>query len=538
MWTDDSPPFLFDGTRKMQGPIELATNHLARAVLLLRPRTYGGAGDWLDLSPNGLDATINGSTFLAHTGRQYCWFPGVHLNYCSVPDFDFSDYQDIEVIAYLAPTTWDADAQIVGDWGTDNTDQSWILRTEVTSTGVLEFNVNDGTGVLQLTTAAHGWVAAVGRWVRVVFVGDDGGGNRVATFYTSTAPADADYRSIVWTLLEVVTVAGTVTPQNLANIVTVGDDVNSSLPYSGPMDRIVVLDGAGGAPLLNIDFNDAAVVEPFATFLDLAGATVTITRTGTTNYVTTVVDEPKWIKDGSNDDHSIGDDPLLDFDLTDSFTLIMRGRIPDGTPAANTSLVSKFTGGIGYHARINTNGSIRWEIDDGAANPVLITGAGLFTANQEFTVALVRDVAIDELRVIFDGVSVGTATDTTTATIANGAAVDLGHIFGGSRYQGELMDFVVFREVLTVTQLAEIGVELGAQIGGAGKPWPDLTVRRVRDRFGNIVLNTDPAVPTYTRDATVVEDRTLLASASASTENNNNVIAALIADLTERGLLS
>ena len=41
----------------------------------------------------------------------------------------------------------------------------------------------------------------------------------------------------------------------------------------------------------------------------------------------------------------------------------------------------------------------------------------------------------------------------------------------------------------------------------------------------------------YTRDATVVEDRTLLASASATTINNNNVLAALIADIQATGLL-
>lgn len=42
----------------------------------------------------------------------------------------------------------------------------------------------------------------------------------------------------------------------------------------------------------------------------------------------------------------------------------------------------------------------------------------------------------------------------------------------------------------------------------------------------------------YTRNATIVEDRTLLASASATTLNNNNVLAALIADLQNIGVLA
>ena len=79
-----------------------------------------------------------------------------------------------------------------------------------------------------------------------------------------------------------------------------------------------------------------------------------------------------------------------------------------------------------------------------------------------------------------------------------------------------------------------------ADVAGEGQVW-------VRDDAPNTLMYTDDAgsdfivggSPTgvYTRDATVVEDRTLLASASATTINNNNVLAALIADLQARGLL-
>ncbi len=53
-------------------------------------------------------------------------------------------------------------------------------------------------------------------------------------------------------------------------------------------------------------------------------------------------------------------------------------------------------------------------------------------------------------------------------------------------------------------------------------------------------FNVDPVIqPTvYTRNATIVEDKTLLASASATIINNNNVLAALINDLQELGLVA
>jgi hypothetical protein len=52
-------------------------------------------------------------------------------------------------------------------------------------------------------------------------------------------------------------------------------------------------------------------------------------------------------------------------------------------------------------------------------------------------------------------------------------------------------------------------------------------------------FGTSPAAQpaAYTRTATIVEDRTLLASASATAINNNNVLAALIADLQSLGVI-
>jgi hypothetical protein len=42
---------------------------------------------------------------------------------------------------------------------------------------------------------------------------------------------------------------------------------------------------------------------------------------------------------------------------------------------------------------------------------------------------------------------------------------------------------------------------------------------------------------TYIRNAVIVNDRTLLASASATVTNNNNVLAALIFDLQGAGII-
>jgi len=67
----------------------------------------------------------------------------------------------------------------------------------------------------------------------------------------------------------------------------------------------------------------------------------------------------------------------------------------------------------------------------------------------------------------------------------------------------------------------------------------DATIGGALNHDGTTVgfYGTMPAVQSaaYTRNATIVEDRTLLASASATIINNNNVLAALIADLQATG---
>ena len=74
--------------------------------------------------------------------------------------------------------------------------------------------------------------------------------------------------------------------------------------------------------------------------------------------------------------------------------------------------------------------------------------------------------------------------------------------------------------------------------GSASLTWKDGFFYNIKDEAGNVVLDTSAAGVAYTLNATAVPDRTLLASASATTLNNNNVLAALITDLKLIGLIS
>lgn len=75
-------------------------------------------------------------------------------------------------------------------------------------------------------------------------------------------------------------------------------------------------------------------------------------------------------------------------------------------------------------------------------------------------------------------------------------------------------------------------------IGDATNTPAFIYTHNVRDESGNTVFDTSAAGVDYTQNATIVEDRTLLASASATTINNNNVLAAMITDLIAIGIFT
>ena len=163
--------------------------------------------------------------------------------------------------------------------------------------------------------------------------------------------------------------------------------------------------------------------------------------------------------------------------------------------------------------------------DNGAFNttkakPVILTGTHLMlNKHDDITVdAQLEDSRILRFRAAYD-------SDPTGGFTAANFDGNVQHIMltGGATPTSKLSFTFAGAEKLFIDSAG------GIQIGG------DL------DHNGNNIgfYGTAPAAQSaaYTRNATIVEDRTLLASASATTINNNNVLAALIADLQATGII-
>ena len=163
-----------------------------------------------------------------------------------------------------------------------------------------------------------------------------------------------------------------------------------------------------------------------------------------------------WIMGGSAERLEITDNAALDFGATDSFSVMMRLALPDN----GTTWQGVFNkGGTGTDERYTVEirgssgaGGVRFSIGDGAAS-VLEDGATVVDDDVIFTLCIVRNVTDDDLEIFIDGVSEGSpTTDSTTASLANAAHLELGRDGGGAYLVGDIYDFILWDKALTAAE--------------------------------------------------------------------------------------
>lgn len=206
-------------------------------------------------------------------------------------------------------------------------------------------------------------------------------------------------------------------------------------------------------------------------------------------------------------------------------------QIEDGS--ANVAVIAEGGGTIGIRSVGNTdseNRDLEWQHQDGTTR---------FSIGQESSTAIIVRNHITGADIIFRvGIGGGNRTrlqltgDQTTGGIIMSA--------GTNPSGGHLRVFDDGVRIQNTMLFIRQEADGEADISTFGQLWvrndnPQTLLFRDDDGTDTVVAGSPTG--TYTRNATVVEDRTLLASASATTLNNNNVLAALIADLTTRGVI-
>lgn len=205
--------------------------------------------------------------------------PGESGDYASTPDSAaLSITGDLDIQAQIGADDWTpaANQDLVAKWVTTGNQRSYVLRLN-TSGGLTLVWSPDGTAVLTAASSVPipGMTDDVTTiWVRATIDVDDGGGNRVINFYTSTDGG-------TWTQLGT-TVTGGVTSifDSTAALEIGSSDGGTTSLFTGDVRKVRVKAGINGTTEFEADFTLLAAGTTSFTESSNNLATVTINQSG------------------------------------------------------------------------------------------------------------------------------------------------------------------------------------------------------------------------------------------------------------------
>ena len=390
-------------------------------------------------------ADTNDPLVLPWNGENYIYLSGITGNRMTVPPSAAPNVVgDTEIVVRCNNADWSSGFfQIL----VSKTGAGYELY--VSPTGYLEANLNSGVagGTKTFSTQVLPPLRdGETYWLRVAIDVDNGSGGTTATFYYA---ADQPSEPSAWTLVQAVTVAGTLAPVGNNDFLFIGDrSAGASYPWHGSVYRAIVKNGIGGSAVF--DFNAAVniVTGSESTFAATTGQTVTVTRTAT-GRKTVLVTRPVWLL-GTDDYMEIPDNPLLDFAAGESFTVMGVYRYWGSTDGY---ILDKSAALDGFRLR-----------------PLAATDLGQFLLYQspfpsDFVATTkgpliglfgVRDVAADKVYAARTVIGAGVA-DTTTGSLNNASSM----LVGGVGTDMECVAVALFRRALTAAEIAAINAYYG-----------------------------------------------------------------------------
>lgn len=255
-----------DNTDRRFDPLHAAGPHFGKLLPRKRCRLQADWGSYLNLTGVGSSA-------------------GYTLDHASLRITG-----DIDIRARIAPSDWTPAANMIVIGRADLVG-GFSYALGVTTAGKLQiaWSPTGTLGALLTTDSTSAVSASDGdtRWVRATLDVNDGGGNRVVRFYTSTDDTH-DHTAVTWTQLgTTVTTAGTTSIFAGNNALIIGQGTGSFSLFTGKVYAAAVLDGIGGTVVANPDFTDGNRFTAGATSgTDPAGRSWTVASPATLVAVT------------------------------------------------------------------------------------------------------------------------------------------------------------------------------------------------------------------------------------------------------------
>lgn len=440
---------------------------LDEAEAYWKASAYDGVSASLaDLSGHGHDAQL-GSTAGADTNDPlfladgpYVYLPGSAGNHANVVGtaslgnaLGITD--DIDIRVQMA-SDWTPSASMVllSKWTGAGAPRSYamVLKT----TGALSlFMTVDGTGAIEaVSTATVAFADGDIRWVRAARTRSTG----AVTFYTSIDGVQWDQLGDVFVLG-----AGEAIADTTAGVF-IGVNADNTAPSTGKFYRAQVYASTNGTDKrLDIDFTDLAAYNATRTSLTaVTGQTVTLNRS-TIGRKLVVVDRPLFLF-GTDDFMEVADHVNLNFDETESFTVLIASRrytnagfgIPIGKDAAISGVApgwSLYEPGIGTDANVFISDTVT-EVPDG----------GIATVGNVEIRTLRVDRSAQGIESFVDGVGSGSPGNiAAVGTPTNSLPVRIGCSSGATPatfLNFEFAGAAIFRRALTVAEVVQAGTEL------------------------------------------------------------------------------
>lgn len=174
---------------------------------------------------------------------------------------------DIDIRARIAADDWTpAGTEVIVGKANLSGEYSYALALNTSGTLLLAWSTAGSLASILNASSSSPVGAANGdtRWVRATLDVDDGGGNRVIRFYTSTDETH-DHTAVSWTQLgSTVTTAGTTSIHSGSAVPTIGVLADGASPFTGKVYAAAVLDGIDGTAASAPDFTDGNLFVPGA----------------------------------------------------------------------------------------------------------------------------------------------------------------------------------------------------------------------------------------------------------------------------------
>lgn len=430
-----------------------------------RSSVVSGALSNLGTGGSALNAVFGNSTgvdsfdpaLLTHTGTNYVYMTGL-TNYAATPSATPLDITgDIEIVVRLAADDWTPTAPQIIASKRSSTNLSWQLQLAID--GTITWSFNNGTNLFLngVVTAPSPLTDGVPYWLKFTRVASTGA---IAMQQASDQATEPTSWPTTWTSSGTRN-TGNITAQAVELAIGAARQGSAGDSFVGKFYRAIVRNGIGGTTVFDADFTTGITSGAQTTFTESSAnaATVTINRS-TSGRKAVAVTRPILLF-GTDDYLEVPDNDLLDFGVSDSFTMLLvhRAWATFATSAAGVAKKANATAttqGWLLSAGSTTAAQGQMQVGDGTNGTTAVSGSR--TSGALSIVTAVRNVTADTVQT-FLGNTGGTAiTDATTTTSANAEVMRIGRLSGaGTGYSDfEVLAAAVWRRALNANEIATI----------------------------------------------------------------------------------